>query len=41
MPATVLLKAWCSETDSTLKGQEELGAVELRELAPQAKGTAT
>ena len=32
MPATVLWKTQYSEIDSTVKGQEEFGAVELREL---------
>ena len=41
MPATVLWKTQYSEIDSTVKGQEEFGAVELRELVPQAKETAT
>lgn len=41
MPATVLWKTQYSEIESTVKGQEEFGAAELRELVPQAKGTAT
>lgn len=41
MPATVLWETQYSERDSTLKGREEFLALELRELASQAKGTVT